>query len=84
MSIHQRSSKEEVVGFVGVGLDGKDGHVRITTSRDFLLFGGSEKTHKRMQEAAIKFGESLDDLGKTLRETSLEEAIDLLKKALER
>ena len=30
---------------LGLGLDGKDGHTRITTGENFKLVGGSEETH---------------------------------------
>jgi len=74
----------EVVGFLGVGLDNQDGHKRITRSEEFLLVGGSADTHEQMQDTAIRFGEALRRKGKTLREASPEEAIDLLRDAMER
>jgi hypothetical protein len=49
-----------------LGLDSKDGHVRITKGRNFRLFGGSQETHEMMQEKAIKFNEQLDKRHKTL------------------
>jgi hypothetical protein len=70
-------------GFLGVGLDNKDGHQRLTRSEHFLLVGGSAETHERMQDTAIRFGEALRKRGKTLRETSTEEAIDLLRESLD-
>jgi hypothetical protein len=72
-----------VVGFLGVGLDNQDGHQRLTRSENFLLVGGSEETHEKMQDTAIRFGEALRRRGKALQETSTEEAIDLLREALE-
>jgi len=76
--------KEEVVGFLGVGLDGKDGHQRLTRSEHFFLVGGSEETHERMQDTAIKFDEALQSRGKRkLMETTPDEALDLLREALE-
>jgi hypothetical protein len=77
-------SREEVVGILGVGLDNQDEHQRITHCEDFLLVGGSEETHERMQDTAIRFSESLEKKGKTLRETSPAEAFDLLREAMER
>ena len=77
-------NKEEVVGFLGVGLDGKDGHKRLTRSDHFFLIGGSEETHERMQETAIKFDEALHSRGKRkLKDTTPDEALDLLREALE-
>jgi hypothetical protein len=80
---NKRSSKQ-VVGFLGVGLDNADGHTRLTRSENFLLVGGSAETHERMQDAALRFGEALARRGKTLQETSAEEAIDLLRESLPR
>ncbi len=51
---------------LGLGLDAKDGHVRITKGKNFRLFGGSEETHDMMQEKAIKFNELLEKRHKTL------------------
>ena len=39
---------------LGLGLDGTDGHTRITTGKNFHLVGGSKETHEVMQETAIK------------------------------
>lgn len=76
-----KKKKAEVVGLLGVGLDNKDGHHRITRSEEFTLVGGSEETHERMQDVALRFAESLKDRGKRLEDASVEEVIDLLKKA---
>jgi hypothetical protein len=37
---------------VGVGLDARDGHVRMTDAEGLHLVGGSEATHARMQARA--------------------------------
>jgi hypothetical protein len=73
----------QLVGFLGVALDGKDGHRRITRSEHFLLLGGSQETHEHMQDTAIRFGEALQRTGKVLQDTSVEEAVDLLREALD-
>jgi hypothetical protein len=73
----------QVVGFLGVGLDNQDGHQRLTRTDNFLLVGGSAETHERMQDTAIRFGEALQKRGKTLPEASPEEALDLLREALD-
>jgi hypothetical protein len=51
---------------LGLGLDCKDGHVRVTKGKNFRLYGGSEETHEIMQEKAIKFNEQLDKRRKSL------------------
>jgi len=75
--------RAEILGFIGVGLDNKDDHQRLTRSDNFLLVGGSADTHERMQDTAIRFDEALRKRGKKLQETSPEEAIDLLRESLE-
>lgn len=83
MSKKKKHSASEIVGFLGVGLDNKDGHQRITKSEHFFLVGGSAETHEAMQDTAIRFEEALERQGKPLRETSVEEALDLLRKAMD-
>ena len=73
-----------VAGVVGVGLDGADGHRRVTRTEEMVLVGGSAETHEKMQETAIRFGENLEKRGKTLREASVSEVVDLLREAIEK
>jgi hypothetical protein len=54
---------------LGVGLD-SDGHVRATRGEDFLLVGGSERTHERMQEHVERFREALGRMGTDLQRAS--------------
>lgn len=82
MKRKRRVEKAEVVGFLGVGLDG-DGHQRMTTTDHFVLVGGSAGTHERMQDAAIKFNESLERRGKQLKDAEPTEIADLLREAHE-
>ncbi|MBP7056318.1 MAG: hypothetical protein KBB52_05665 [Candidatus Omnitrophica bacterium] len=65
---------------LGLGLDAKDGHVRITKGKNFRLYGGSEETHEMMQEKSIKFNEQLDKRRKTLDDISDKEFSDIAKK----
>ena len=81
MADKRKKNGPQVVGFLGVGLDSKDGHQRMTRNEHFLLVGGSEETHEKMQETAIKFSEGLENKGKTLQETTLEEIIELFHDA---
>lgn len=64
---------------LGLGLDAKDGHVRITKGKNFRLFGGSEETHDMMQEKAIKFNEQLDKRRKTLDDINDKEFREISK-----
>lgn len=61
---------------LGVGLD-SDGHKRVTTGPNFALVGGSEETHDRMTEKAVKINEKLKSRGKELHEVSHEEFDDI-------
>ncbi|MEG1979189.1 MAG: hypothetical protein RR060_00615 [Victivallaceae bacterium] len=54
---------------LGVGLD-NDGHTRTTRGENFYLVGGSEETHDRMTETAIKINEKLSARGKHISEIS--------------
>ena len=63
---------------IGVALDSKDGHTRITKGNNFYLAGGSEDTHGRMTETAIKVNERLTTKGKELADLSKEEFVDIL------
>ena len=64
----------------GLGLDGSDGHKRITQAEKFSIIGGSEQTHDKMTETLIKTVEDLSIKGKSLEETSMEEVSDLIRK----
>jgi hypothetical protein len=76
-------TRKQIVGLLGVGLDNQDEHKRLTQSEHFLLVGGSAETHERMQDTAIRFEEDLKRRGKRLQDASVEETIELLRKAQE-
>jgi hypothetical protein len=57
---------------LGVGLD-SDGHVRATRGEDFVLVGGSEETHGKMQERVERFRETLGKMGTDLQHASKEQ-----------
>lgn len=83
MTRKPRDEDEELVGFLGVGLDAKDEHTRLTRADHFVLLGGSAETHEKMQDTAIYFNEELKKRGKSLQETCREEAVEILHKALD-
>ena len=64
----------------GLGLDGSDGHKRITQAENFSILGGSEYTHDKMTETFIKTMEDLSIKSKSLEEASMEEVSDLIRK----
>lgn len=77
----KKRKKVEVVGFLGVGLDGDEGHRRVTTGENFLLVGGSESTHEQMIDSAVHVNEELEKRGKRLEDASVEELTDLFRDA---
>jgi hypothetical protein len=79
----KQNNDKQVLGFVGVGLDNQDGHQRLTRAEHFLLVGGSEETHGRMQEVSIRFNESLEQRGKRLQDASVQEVVDLMRRAMD-
>lgn len=64
----------------GIGLDNKDGHVRLTSADQFTIAGGSEKTHERMTETLIKTCENLERRGKSLNDADVREIAELIDK----
>lgn len=79
--LNNKKNKKQKGMLLGVGLDNKDGHTRITKGEQFCLLGGSAETHEKMTETAIKFTEKVSNKGKQLHELSKEEFIDLLMEA---
>ncbi len=79
----RRTGKDGGARLLGVGLDNRDGHARVTKGENFLLVGGSEETHGRMTETAIHLNEALAQRGKDLAEISKEEFVEILHKAIE-
>ncbi|CAA6678892.1 MULTISPECIES: hypothetical protein [unclassified Lentimonas] len=65
---------------IGVGLDNKDGHKRITQAERFAIVGGSNETHERMTETVIKTFETLDRCGKTLDNVEKQELAEIIHK----
>jgi hypothetical protein len=72
--------KPKTTALLGVGLDNEDGHKRLTRGKNFVLVGGSQDTHSKMQETAIKLNEHLDRKGKRLEEVSPRELGDILER----
>jgi hypothetical protein len=81
---NESDSKRQLVGFFGLAFDGTDGHRRVTRSEHFLLVGGSQETHEHMQDTAVHFGEAHERTGKSLADTAVEEAVELLRKSMVR
>ena len=77
---HSRENKPKA-GLIGIGLDNKDKHTRITKGDNFYLHGGSEETHEQMVETTVKFNEKLDAKGKQLEDLSKNEFLDMMSES---
>ena len=75
-----KKAQRKKAWLLGLGLDNKDGHVRITKGDNFKLYGGSEETHDVMQEKAIKMNEQLKRSSKQLEELSHDEFQEMADK----
>jgi hypothetical protein len=76
----KKVKKKKKTWLLGLGLDGKDGHLRITKGENFKLVGGSEETHGVMQEKAVKMNEHLKRRGKHLEDLNGEEFHEIADK----
>lgn len=63
---------------LGLGLDNRDGHKRVTRASQFSVVGGSAETHERMTETLIKTFEDIQRRGKTLEQTEVTELADII------
>lgn len=72
--------KERLNHLLGLGLDQKDRHKRITQGEGFSLVGGSNETHEKMTETVVKTVEDLQKKGRSLQGADPREVADLLRK----
>ena len=77
----KKKPKRRSGALLGLGLDNEDGHRRITTGKQFAIYGGSAETHERMTETIVKTFEELKQRGKHLDEVRPVELADIIKKA---
>jgi hypothetical protein len=65
----------------GLGLDATDRHTRLTRSQspEFLLWGGSMRTHEHMTEKVLAFHAALARTGRRLEELSASEYYELVR-----
>ena len=68
-----------IMHILGVGLDAKDGHKRITQAERFSIVGGSEETHNKMSETVIKTFETLSRRGKNIDEVDKSELVEIIR-----
>ncbi len=69
---------------LGMAFDNDDGHTRLTRGDNFVLVGGSHKTHAVMQETAVKINEHLERRGKRLEDASVGELREICREVAER
>lgn len=79
MVASNNNNKDKKSVMLGVGLNNEDGHKRITKGDNFYLVGGSEESHERMTETAIKVNEKLSSKGKSLNDISQKEFVDIIR-----
>jgi hypothetical protein len=75
-------ARQRVSGLLGLGLDGNDGHQRLTRGDDFVLLGGSQETHGRMQDLVLKMNERLKHRGKRFADLTRSEFEELARDTL--
>lgn len=71
-------------GLLGLGLDQKDDHKRITTGEQFVLVGGSAETHERMTETTVKTFEELKRRGRRIESVDPRELAEIIHKSTPR
>jgi len=76
---NNRPEGKKSAAMLGVGFDCKDGQTRLTRGKNFVLCGGSQQTHEKMQETAVKINEHLDRRGKRLEDVSSGELRDIVR-----
>jgi hypothetical protein len=77
-----KKPKPKIHALLGVGLDGSDGHKRVTRGEKFVIVGGSSETHERMTEGVVKTVERLHRKGRELEDAEPGEIADLLRENL--
>jgi hypothetical protein len=78
-----RAAREKSkAALLGLAFDAGDGHTRLTRGKNFVLCGGSEKTHAVMQETAVKINEHLDRHGRRLEDASINELRDICESVM--
>jgi hypothetical protein len=80
----KKKPKRTYDAIVGIGLDNKDGHKRVTTGERFAILGGSAEEHDKLTETAVKTFEELKSRGKHIHEVEEEELSEIIKKSAPR
>ena len=80
----RKKRKDGAQALLGLGLDNKDGHKRITTGEKFAILGGSAETHDKMTETVVKTFEELKQRGKELEQVEPTELAEIIHKSAPR
>lgn len=83
MKRKSKAKKEKSI-MLGLGLDNKDGHKRITQGDGFVIAGGSKETHEKMQDQILIANDILGNKGKDLATAHPDEAFEAMQRAIER
>lgn len=75
-----RGSRDTYRFLMGIGLD-DDGHARLTKGEDYVLLGGSEETHERMQDEIERFRGELEKQGTDLQRASKDEMLEAARES---
>ena len=76
------ASKKSIL--IGTAHDAADGHTRLTRGDGLHLVGGSEESHKLMQEIGIRVQEQAEASGRKLSECEIPRMRDYLINAFEK
>jgi hypothetical protein len=79
--VKKKPRKSPPAFLLGIGRDHDDGHKRITTAEEFAILGGSEETHEKLTETALKTFEELKHRGKKLGEVEPAELAEIVQKS---
>lgn len=71
-------AKPPAPSLLGLGFDSKDGHSRLTRGPEFVIVGGSGRTHDRMVERSMAFTALVHKYGRRTQDLSRDEYYAIL------
>jgi hypothetical protein len=78
------SANERVTKIIGLGADGRDGHVRVTDGGHYALFLGSERSHELMQAWCAAIDDRLLAMNKQMDQLTIDEFVALAREVAPR
>ena len=73
-----KEKQERIARMLGIAFDAGDGHIRVSQGDNFSVYLGSEDTHDEIRELCMRVNDALSREGRTLRELTREEFLDLI------